>query len=157
MTEFFDIVDEAGQPTGKIISRVEAHQKGTLHRTAHVWLVKEKPGGYDILLQKRSEEKDSFPGMYDTSSAGHILAGDEPLPSALRELKEELGLEASPEELKYAGTFRIQYENEHKKQGRVLIDIALNSFLRGGAVCQSRMSMTTMISLKAFRAAGAMT
>ena len=40
MTEFFDIVDEAGQPTGKIISRVEAHQKGTLHRTAHVWLVK---------------------------------------------------------------------------------------------------------------------
>jgi len=112
MTEYFDIVDEAGQPNGEIISRDEAHQKGILHRTAHVWLVKKKPGGYDILLQKRSEEKDSFPGMYDTSSAGHIPAGDEPLPSALRELKEELGLEASPEDLKYAGTFRIQYEKE---------------------------------------------
>ena len=68
MTEYFDIVDEAGQPTGEIISRDEAHQKGTLHRTAHVWLVKKKPGGYDVLLQKRSEEKDSFPGMYDTST-----------------------------------------------------------------------------------------
>ena len=112
MTELFDIVDEAGQPTGKVISRDEAHQKGTLHRTAHVWLVKKKPTGYDILLQKRSEEKDSFPGMYDTSSAGHISAGEEPLPSALRELKEELGLTASPDELKYAGTFRIQYEKE---------------------------------------------
>ncbi len=112
MTEFFDVVDEAGQPTGKVISRDEAHQKGTLHRTAHVWLVKKKPEGYDILLQKRSEEKDSFPGMYDTSSAGHIPAGDEPLPSALRELKEELGLTASPDDLKYAGTFRIQYEKE---------------------------------------------
>ena len=67
MAEYFDIVDEAGQPTGEIISRDEAHQKGTLHRTAHVWLVKKKPTGYDILLQKRSEEKDSFPGMYDTS------------------------------------------------------------------------------------------
>ena len=79
MTEFFDVVDEAGQPTGKVIGRDEAHQKGTLHRTAHVWLVKKKPEGYDILLQKRSEEKDSFPGMFDTSSAGHIPAGDEPL------------------------------------------------------------------------------
>ena len=95
--EYFDIVDEAGQPTGEIISRDEAHQKGTLHRTAHVWLVKKKSEGYDILLQKRSEEKDSFPGMYDTSSAGHIPAGEEPLHSALRELREELGLTASPE------------------------------------------------------------
>ena len=112
MAEFFDIVDETGQPTGEIISRDEAHQKGTLHRTAHVWLVKKKPTGYDVLLQKRSEEKDSYPGMYDTSSAGHISAGEEPLPSALRELKEELGLTASPDELKYAGIFRIQYEKE---------------------------------------------
>ena len=80
----------------------------------------EKPEGYDILLQKRSEEKDSFPGMYDTSSAGHIPAGDEPLQSALRELKEELGLTASPEELKFAGTFRIQYEKEF--HGRLFRD-----------------------------------
>lgn len=120
MTELFDIVDETGQPTGKVISRDEAHQKGTLHRTAHVWLVKKKPEGYDILLQKRSEEKDSFPGMFDTSSAGHIPAGDEPLQSALRELKEELGLTASPEELKFAGTFRIQYEKEF--HGRLFRD-----------------------------------
>lgn len=75
MAEFFDVVDETGQPTGEIISRDEAHQKGTLHRTAHVWLVKKKPEGYDILLQKRSEEKDSFPGMYDTSPACRLIRG----------------------------------------------------------------------------------
>ena len=39
-------------------------------------------------------EKESFPGLYDTSSAGHIRAGDEPLPSALRELREELHIAA---------------------------------------------------------------
>ena len=87
--EYLDIVNEAGQPTGAIISRDEAHRDGILHRTAHVWVVrrtennKHTESGYDILLQKRSDEKESFPGMYDTSSAGHIPAGVEPLPSAL--------------------------------------------------------------------------
>ena len=44
--EIFDVVDETGQPTGEVISREEAHQQGVLHRTAHVWLVKKKPGGF---------------------------------------------------------------------------------------------------------------
>ena len=56
--------------------------------------------------------KDSFPGRYDTSSAGHIQAGDEPLESAVRELSEELGIQADPDDLKFAGTFPIQYEKE---------------------------------------------
>ena len=110
--EFFDIVDESGQPTGKIISREEAHRRGVCHRTAHVWIIRPTASGYDILLQKRSLEKDSFPGYYDTSSAGHIPAGDEPLPSALRELSEELGIVASREQLCFAGIFRSRYEKE---------------------------------------------
>ena len=110
MMEYLDIVDEQGRPTGGIVSRAEAHEKGILHRTAHVWVVRNVTGRAEVLLQKRSEEKESFPGMYDTSSAGHIPAGEEPLPSALRELREELGIAASPADLTYAGTFRIRYE-----------------------------------------------
>ena len=56
--------------------------------------------------------KDSFPGRFDTSSAGHIQAGDEPIESAIRELYEELGIQAVKEDLDFAGTFRIQYEKE---------------------------------------------
>ena len=56
--------------------------------------------------------KDSFPGRYDTSSAGHIQVGDEPLESAVRELSEELGIQANPDDLHFAGTFPIQYEKE---------------------------------------------
>ena len=63
-----------------------------------------------MLLQKRSLNKDSFPGLYDTSSAGHVPAGSEVLPSALRELEEELGLRAEASDLEYAGRFRIRYE-----------------------------------------------
>ena len=118
--EYLDIVDESGQPTGETISRDAAHTDGILHRTAHVWVVRKTDQGYDILLQKRSEEKDSFPGLYDTSSAGHIPADEEPLESALRELKEELGITATEDQLHYAGSFRIQYEKEF--HGRMFRD-----------------------------------
>ena len=110
--EILDICNEDGFPTGKTVSRAIAHRDGILHRTAHVWVVRKNAQGYDILLQKRSMEKDSFPGLYDTSSAGHIPAGEEPVPSALRELEEELGIAAEPSELSYAGMFRIQYDKE---------------------------------------------
>ena len=110
--EYLDICDEDGQPTGQIVPRSIAHRDGILHRTAHVWIVREKEGKIQILLQKRSMEKESFPGLYDTSSAGHIPSGSEPLPSALRELNEELGVAAGPGDLAFAGKFRIKYEKE---------------------------------------------
>ena len=73
--EYFDIVDEMGNPTGKTIERREAHRNNILHRTAHVWIVRHCGDSIQILLQKRCMEKDSFPGCYDISSAGHIPAG----------------------------------------------------------------------------------
>ena len=108
--EWFDVVDENGIPTGETVERSEAHARDILHRTAHIWVVREMNGRIEVLLQKRSMNKDSFPGRYDTSSAGHIQAGDEPRDSALRELYEELGIQAQPEELEYAGMFRIHYD-----------------------------------------------
>lgn len=110
--EIFDIVDENGNPTGQTIERKEAHKKGICHRTAHIWITRMKEGRRQVLLQKRAMNKDSFPGRYDTSSAGHITAGAGPLESALRELEEELGIYAMPSDLEFAGTFRIQYQSE---------------------------------------------
>lgn len=114
--EIFDIVDEYGNPTGETVERCVAHENGVRHRTVHIWIAREVMGKWQVLLQKRALTKDSFPGRYDTSSAGHIQAGDEPLESAIRELKEELGIIVSPEQLEFAGTFRVQYEKEfHNK------------------------------------------
>lgn len=110
--EIFDIVDEYGNPTGETIERGLAHKDGVRHRTAHIWIARKVKDKWQVLLQKRSMNKDSFPGRYDTSSAGHIQAGDEPLESAIRELGEELGITATPEELNFAGTFDIKFEKE---------------------------------------------
>ena len=98
--EFFDILDEKGNKTGRIKERSLVHEDGDIHGTVHIWIRRKTGKGYDLLLQKRSKQKDSFPGCYDISSAGHISAGDEPLETALRELEEELGIKAEPEQLK---------------------------------------------------------
>ena len=117
--ELLDVVDENGIPTGETVERSIAHAKGIRHRTSHVWLLRRRSEGVEVLLQKRSDNKDSFPGKFDTSSAGHIQAGDEPLESALRELKEELGISATPEQLHFAGTFPISFTKEfHGKMFR---------------------------------------
>ena len=107
--EMFDIIDKNGNPTGFIKERGVVHREGALHATSHIWIArKNDKSGFDILLQKRSSNKDSHPGCYDISSAGHIGAGDTPLNSALRELQEELGIIAQPEHLK---EFGVQYKN----------------------------------------------
>ena len=70
--EYFDVCDEKGIPTGEVVERSVAHSKGIRHRTAHVWILREEQGRTQVLLQKRSANKDSYPGRYDSSSAGHV-------------------------------------------------------------------------------------
>ena len=110
MSEFLDIVNENGMPTGRIVERSVAHLEGIWHRTSHVWLVRRKEEAVQVLLQKRTAVK-SFPGCYDISSAGHIPAGEDFLPSALRELKEELGVSAKAEELICCGDRTIIWDD----------------------------------------------
>ena len=74
MEEWLDIVDEEGNPTGKTVERSAAHREGIRHRTAHVWLARIREGRPQLLLQKRSRDKDSHPGCFDMSSGGHIPA-----------------------------------------------------------------------------------
>ncbi|MDD5673107.1 MAG: NUDIX domain-containing protein [Chitinivibrionales bacterium] len=62
----------------------------------HVWIVNSRR---EILLQKRALTKESYPGFWDVSSAGHIEHGSTPLAAAVRETKEELGIAVKPEEL----------------------------------------------------------
>ena len=109
--ELLDVVDENGVPTGTVVSREKAHAEGIRHRTSHVWLARKRNGNVEILLQKRCRTKDSWPGCYDISSAGHIPAGVDFIPSALRELREELGVEAKPEELIFCGNRNISSDS----------------------------------------------
>ena len=118
--EWLDIVDENGEPTGGIVERSIAHREGIRHRTAHVWLARIRDGKVQVLLQKRSLEKDSHPGCFDMSSGGHIPAGVDYVPSAIRALEEELGVKTGGEELLYCGTRRFYWKDRF--HGRPFVD-----------------------------------
>lgn len=118
--EWLDIVDENGNPTGEVVEREKAHAQGIRHRTSHVWIARRRNNRIEILLQKRSKTKDSHPGCYDISSAGHIPAGMDFLTSAVRELKEELGVDAKESELIYCGVRTGAYQAEF--YGKLFID-----------------------------------
>ena len=101
--EYFDILDENGNKTGKIKLRSEVHRDGDWHKAVHIWIINYDG---DVLLQRRCATKDSNPNMLDISSAGHLSAGDNSLEGALRELKEELNLEIKPEDLQFIKTLK---------------------------------------------------
>lgn len=109
--ELFDVREADGRPSGIVQERGVVHREGLLHSTVHIWIVRKKENGrYEVLLQKRSAQKDSNPGCYDISSAGHVEAGKDYLESALREMKEELGIDALPEDLQEVGFHRGSFE-----------------------------------------------
>lgn len=111
--EFFDVIDVHGNVTGMVKERTLAHAEGTFHMTAHIWIVRPNgKGSFDVLLQKRSRNKDSDPGCYDISSAGHIPAGSKLEESALRELEEELGVKAKLEDLEFAFWHEVDMKEE---------------------------------------------
>ena len=74
---------------------------GDWHATAHTWIARRHRDRWQVLLQLRSREKDVYPGCFDISSAGHVDAGDDYQETALRELWEELGIAAGPEDLEF--------------------------------------------------------
>ncbi|MBQ9130482.1 MAG: NUDIX domain-containing protein [Clostridia bacterium] len=110
-SELFDLLDEKGERTGRFKERSLVHRDGDFHATAHVWIYRTVNGRHQLLLQKRAQNKDAYPGMLDISCAGHLKRGDSYEEAAARELEEELGLGAFGEDLKHVG-FYERYTKE---------------------------------------------
>jgi len=86
--EIFDVVNERDEVIGSM-PRSEVHRLGLMHRAVHI-LVFNARG--EVFLQKRSMSKDRQPGLWDSSSSGHVDRGETYDACAIRELREELSL-----------------------------------------------------------------
>lgn len=90
--EFFDLCSKDGAPLGLRKERALVHRDGDWHRSLHIWVVIQgEDGSPELLLQRRSAEKDTWPRALDVAVAGHYRAG-EALEQALREAEEEIDL-----------------------------------------------------------------
>lgn len=89
-------------PNGRMLKKM-AHVTGAPHMAAHIWIFNSR---WEVLIQKRSLTKDSYPGLWDISAAGHISSGETMLQWAMREISEEIGLDIQEDDLIPVGYYR---------------------------------------------------
>ena len=109
MKNDWQLYNDQGEPIpGSGTAASTALDQGLLHGASHVWIWRKAACGVEIMLQKRAGGKRTWPNRLDASAAGHIDLGEQPLTAALRETKEEVGLELMPDQLSFIGTYRTQ-------------------------------------------------
>lgn len=129
MDEYIDILDENGNETGETFSYDEVHKNGLCHKTVHAW-VRNSEG--NLLIQKRSKLKKSYPEHWDISVAGHISAGETNLDAVKREFMEEIGIDLDVSKCKFLFSIKmpkvVHRENfiEHEFNDVFLIDLDLD-------------------------------
>ncbi len=111
--EIIEAYNSKGMGLKRPILKHIAHKRGIPHSTIHIWIQSQE----GIILQQRSKNKDTYPLFWDVSVAGHIDFNEAPKVAALREAKEELGIDLKIDQLIKIGTF---YEAHYHPRSRIL-------------------------------------
>ena len=96
------VVNEQGEVLRDEL-RETIHRTGLLHREVHVYFI--TPEGL-IVFQHRAPDKDTYPDLLDVAVGGHIEIGDDSIATAVKEVKEETGLDVTANELVFLGKAR---------------------------------------------------
>ena len=112
--ELLDIVDEKGNFTGRVMEREQVHDLNLLHWEVAAFIINNNK---EILLQKRASKKRFNPNKWGLC-AGHVGSGESLEATILREIKEEIGLELTAQELNVLEKMEIRKreENSHIKR-----------------------------------------
>jgi len=91
-----------------VVPRSVMRANAMLHRASYV-IVANSQG--DILIQKRSDHKDLYPGFFDPTTGGVVTENESYEENAIRELEEELGITG----VTLSPLFDFLFENEDVK------------------------------------------
>jgi isopentenyl-diphosphate delta-isomerase len=110
MTEYVILVSEADEALGRM-EKMEAHQKGALHRAFSVFLFNEHG---ETLLQQRAAEKYHSPLLWTNTCCSHPREGETVLEAAQRRVSEELGIQPvaiRDLDVAFHFTYRAEFDN----------------------------------------------
>ena len=99
-------VDEQDNPIG-FVEKMEAHQKGLLHRAFSVFIFNAEN---KMLLQQRALNKYHSPGLWSNACCSHPFPGEETAPAAQRRLSEEMGF-TTPLSKVFDFVYAISFDN----------------------------------------------
>lgn len=94
------------RPTGRPVSRKEAHEKGIPHEGVHLWIIR-NVNVPEILLQYRAGSKDVYPDYLDITVGGHVPFNMHKN-KIEKETKEEIGIMPGKKELIDLGYYRYE-------------------------------------------------
>jgi isopentenyldiphosphate isomerase len=107
--ELLRIYTPGGEPTDTFKPRAEVHRDGDWHATVHLWVLNSSG---ELLFQKRSDDAELHPGLWDVSAAGHVVGDDSLEVSLERESLEELGVTVSAKDAEWLFTLQTQLHTE---------------------------------------------
>lgn len=94
-SELWDLYDAEGNRTGKTMMRGEDVPPGYYHLAVHIWPMNALG---EFLIQQRSPNVQWKPNLW-AATGGSAISGEDALTAARRELREEIGYDAAPEDL----------------------------------------------------------
>lgn len=95
MLEYITAVDKDDREI-KLIEKLEAHEKGILHRAFSIFIFNSKK---ELLLQKRHSGKYHSSGLWSNTCCSHPRYGEDLCESAYRRLREEMGISCEINEI----------------------------------------------------------
>lgn len=107
MKELLNIVDEEDKIIGTE-TRETIHQAGLLHREIHVYFI---TPNRELIFQHRAKDKDTYPDLLDATVGGHVEIGDSYQQTAIKETKEETGVDIDPKDLIFIKKIRKTSED----------------------------------------------
>ena len=101
------LVDRNDNQIG-FMPKLEAHQKGVLHRAFSIFIFNNK---YELLLQKRASSKYHSGGLWTNTCCSHPREGEDILDAANRRLDEEMGIKTSLRKV-YDFIYKAELDNQ---------------------------------------------
>jgi L-amino acid N-acyltransferase YncA/8-oxo-dGTP pyrophosphatase MutT (NUDIX family) len=121
--EEWDIYDVNRLPAGRTMIRGAPDRTGDYHIVVHVCIFDHNG---NMLIQQRARDKRGWPGKWDFTLGGHVVAGETSRQGAERELREELGIVLILEDAPY---FTINFSDGFDDYYLIQKDIALGTII----------------------------